>query len=158
MKGCYFRWGLSYIFFVLHITLYPVSIRILAQLKLLHNNLNFRPPKRQSSLCWCMQSSLFKLKVLKHRTVNVHHCGQSKQRTGRWAVRWKMKVPQAWIHRLSNPGPSSPKSSVLPINQPSAQRFKLLKNIVTTWTAMILPWPKEIGCERYTDVRDPWGT
>ncbi len=32
-------------------------------------------------------------------------------------MQWRMKVPQSWIHRVSNPGPSGLKSSVLPPHQ-----------------------------------------
>ena len=34
-----------------------------------------------------------------------------------WAMRWRMKVPQTWLNRVSDPKPSGLKSSVLQLNQ-----------------------------------------
>ncbi len=43
-------------------------------------------------------------------------------RSGR-EMRWRMTVPQTWIHRVSNPGPSGLKSSVLPLDQAPRARY-----------------------------------
>ncbi len=65
--------------------------------------------------------------------------GPQERRTGRRAMRRRMKGPQTWIHRVSNPGPSGLKSSVLPLDQ--AHRAHL-------WSVF-----KLVGVVLYLDIR-----
>ncbi len=53
-------------------------------------------------------------------------------------MRWRMKVPQTWIYRVSNPGPRGLKSSVLPLGQAmlnvTLSRYFYCKSVLSTYT------------------------
>ncbi len=54
---------------------------------------------------------------LVYLTSFLNNPGTYERRTGPWAMKRRMKGPQAWIHRVSNPGPSALKASVPRLNQ-----------------------------------------